>query len=51
MFTRESLGSSDKRIPDGNMSMFVAVADYEAADPGGLSFKEGDTIEVCISLY
>ena len=44
---RESLGSFDKRVPEGRLDLYIAVMGYEATESDGLSFKEGDTIEVC----
>ncbi|KAI6660367.1 hypothetical protein LOD99_13953 [Oopsacas minuta] len=43
---RETLGARDKRIPEHKIDEFIATGDYETQDSDGLSFREGDVIEI-----
>ena len=38
----------DKRIPEHNIDEFVALGEFESEGADGLSFKEGDILEVVL---
>lgn len=40
------MGTGDKRIPEHKIDEFVATGDYYSQETDGLSFREGDVIEV-----